>query len=316
MARPLRIELPGGFHHVVSHGNGRLWLYRNDKQRVHFLNLLGSSAFKYNTVVHAFVLMTTHFHLLIETPFPNLSQFMRKLLSDYASSYNRWHQRRGSVFKSRYASYLIQDDSYYQVALRYVYYNPVKAGIIKRPEEYRWSSLYYMLHSRIAQKEIDWYKCSDLLALIGGRQGLVDLLKDKSQKPSIIYGKFIGDKEWADQILSEHDERLCDETSREREMRAGLVEPMSVVKLVACEIGCDTPEIINGNNKEGRKLCLYILQKDTALDARSTAALFGLSKWAVLKAVQRMELKQKTNREIEVLRAVRRKMSRPDPEYE
>jgi REP element-mobilizing transposase RayT len=309
MARPLRIEIPGGFYHVMSHGNGRLWLYRNDRQRIHFLNLLGSSAFKYNIVVHAFVLMTTHFHLLIETPFPNLSQFMRKLLSDYAAYYNRWYQRRGSVFKSRYASYLIQDDSYYHVALRYIYYNPVKARVVKRPEEYRWTSLYYILHQKIAHKEIGWYNCNGLLELLGGRQGLVDLLRDEGEEPSIVYGKFIGDKEWADHILSENAERLCDETSKEREMRSGLVDPMTVVRFVASELKCDAIEITNGSNKEGRRLCLYILQKDTALDARSIAALFGLSKWAVLKAVQRMESKRKTNREKEVLRTLRRKMS-------
>jgi len=234
---------------------------------------------------------------------------MRKLLSDYATYYNRWYQRRGSVFKSRYASYLIQDDSYYHVALRYLYYNPVKAGVVKRPEEYRWTSLYYILHRKIAQKEIGWYDCNGLLELLGGRQGLVDLLKDEGEEPSIVYGKFIGDKQWADHIMSEKAERLCDETSREREMRVGLVNPITVVNFVASELGCDTTEIINGCNKEGRRLCLYVLQKDTALDARSTAALFGLSKWAVLKAVQRMELKRKTDREIEVLLAVRKKMS-------
>jgi putative transposase len=309
MARPLRIETPGGFYHVISHGNGRLWLYRNDKQRLHFLNLLGSSAFKYNIVVHAFVLMTTHFHLLIETPLPNLSQFMRKLLSDYATYYNRWHQRHGSVFKSRYASYLIQDDSYYHVALRYIYYNPVKAGLVTHPEEYRWTSLYYMLHRRTAQKEAKWYDYSNQLELIGGRQELVDLLKDEGEKPSIIYGKFIGDKEWADHILSEHCDRLCAETSREREMRAGLVDPMTVVKFIASEFGCNICDIISGRNREGRRLCLYILQKDTALDAHRIATVFGVSKWAVLKTVQRTHLKRRTNREKEVLRAVRKKMS-------
>jgi len=309
MARPLRIELPGGLYHAISRGNGRLWLYRNDKQRKYFLNLLGSSAFKYNIVVHAFVLMTTHFHLLIKTPLPNLSQFMRKLLSDYAASYNRWLQRGGSVFRSRYTSHLIQDDNYYRVALRYIYYNPVKAGITKRPEEYRWSSLYYMLHSKIARKEIDWYNNNDMLTLVGGRKGLVDLLQEEGEAPSPVYGKFIGEKEWADQMLNENAQRLADETSREREMRAGLVDPMSIVKLIAAEIGCNAPDITSGKNKDGRKLCLYLLQKDTALDARRTGAIFGLSKWAVLKAVQRMEQKQKTKREIAVLQAVRAKMS-------
>lgn len=73
MARPLRIELEGGMHHVVSHGNGRLWVFRNDNQHRYFLNLLGSSAFKYRVVIHAFVLMTNHVHILVKTPLPNLN---------------------------------------------------------------------------------------------------------------------------------------------------------------------------------------------------------------------------------------------------
>ncbi|MBA7701927.1 hypothetical protein ES703_110675 [subsurface metagenome] len=68
MVRPLRIELAGGFYHVVSHGNGRLWLFRNDANRQQFLKLLGACVFKYKVVVHGFVLMTSHVHMLIETP--------------------------------------------------------------------------------------------------------------------------------------------------------------------------------------------------------------------------------------------------------
>lgn len=124
MARPLRIELEGGMHHVVSHGNGRLWVFRNDNQRRYFLNLLGSSAFKYRVVIHAFVLMTNHVHILVKTPLPNLNQFMRKLLSDYALYYNKWYRRRGSVFKSRYGSFLIQENNYYLTVVKYICDNP------------------------------------------------------------------------------------------------------------------------------------------------------------------------------------------------
>jgi putative transposase len=309
MARPLRIELAGGFYHIITHGNGRLWLFRNDKQRNHFLNLLGSSALKYNVTIHAFVLMTTHLHLLLETRFQNLSQFMRKLLSDYASSYNRWYRRRGSVFKSRYSSFLVQDDSYYLAASRYIYYNPVKAGIISSPEQYRWSSLYYILHKRIAQKEIKWYNCTAILELIGGRHGLLDLITGDSQKPPIVYGRFMGDKEWADKILNENANELVDEISREREMRAGIVDPMFVVNSIASELDSTAEDIVTGSNKRGRKLCLYILQRETALDARRIAAIFGMRKWAVLKTVQRMMHKKIPDEDVRLMELVKKKMS-------
>ena len=99
MARPLRIELAGGFYHVIAHGNGRLWLFKSDEDRRQLLKLLGACVFKYKVVVYSFVLMTNHFHLLVETSLPNLSHFMRKILSDYALYYNLQYRRRGSGVK-------------------------------------------------------------------------------------------------------------------------------------------------------------------------------------------------------------------------
>lgn len=294
---------------MISHGNGRLWLYRNDQQRKYFLNLLGSSAFKYRTVVHAFVLMKTHFHLLIETLLPNLSEFMRKLLSDYASSYNRWYDRRGSVFKSRYTSRLIQNDSYFHTVLSYIHYNPVKAGVVNSPYDYRWSSLYYLRHKKIAQKEVSWYHVEEIRASLECQQALADLTDDEAPELPIIYGKFIGDKEWADQVLSENSNRLSDEISRERQMRIGIIDPTVVIKIVATAFESKEEDIVSGIDNDGRKWCLYVLQKETVLDARRIGALFGMSKWAVLKTVQRIENSKKTKREMKILQLIKEKMS-------
>jgi len=309
MARPLRIELEGGFHHVVSHGNGRLWLFRDDRQRKYFLNLLGVSAFKYRVIVHAFVLMTNHLHLLIETPLPSLSQFMRKLLSDYALYYNKWYRRRGSVFKSRYGSFLIQRDNYYRVVVQYIYNNPVRAKIVVRSDKYRWSSLYYLIHRKAARQDVNWYRVGDMLRMVGGKDGLVDLVRDDDPQLPVIYGKFIGEKVWADEIINENYSRLTDEISGQKEMRIGVIDPQSVVRLVADVFGVTEKELLGGDAQEARKWCLYILLKDTPLDARRVGAIFGMNKWAVLKVVQRIEHRRKSKKDLKILNLIKSRMS-------
>lgn len=300
MARPLRVEVAGGFYHVVAHGNGRLWLFRNDADRVQFLKLLGESVLKYNVIIHSFVLMTTHFHLLVETPLPNLSDFMRKFLSDYGLYYNRRYRRRGSVFKSRYSSFLIQEDNYYLMVIKYLYENPVKAGVVKNPFKYKWSSLYYLLKHKTSG-EMSWYNVTQLLKMVGGKQGLIELMAREAVEIPINYRIFIGDKEWADDIIRKNYDKLTDEVSHEKDMRRGVVDPDRIIKLTARAFKISTKVLVTGRHKEARKQCLYLLHKYTPLEAKEIGDIFGMSKWAVFKAVQRIEQRKIKGRELKRL---------------
>lgn len=304
MARPLRIELAGGFYHVISHGNGRLWLFRDDVDRKHFLRLLGKCVFKYRVTVHAFVLMTTHIHLLIETPMANLSQFMRKCLSDYGLYYNRRYRRRGSVFKTRYGSYLIQKDNYYLMIVRYLYNNPVKAGLVKNPEKYRWSSLYYLLHKRLVAKEIKWYKADSMMRLLGGKRGLIDLLAGGAAELPVVYQAFVGDKEWAEELIEENYDRISDEISGGKGMRKGIVDVERIIEYIAQAYKVSKRVVCVGECREARKLCLYYLCRYTPLEVQEVGEIFGMSRWAVSQVVHRMEsggLKAKERKIIQML---------------
>jgi REP element-mobilizing transposase RayT len=305
MARPLRIELGGGFYHVTAHGNGRLWLFRNDDNRNHFLNLLGASVLKYQVEIHAFVLMVNHIHLLVETRVPNLSQFMRKCLSDYALYYNRLYRRSGSVFKSRYGSFFIQEDNYYLALVRYLYNNPMKVGLVKSPYRYRWSSLYYLLH-KAKMKEISWYKADHVLRLVGGKRGLIELMGTGEEELPIMYRTFIGNKEWADKIIEEHSDRLSDEISREKEMRRGTVDIGRAIRDAAKIYGVSREVLITGKHKESRGVCINYLYHHTPLMAREIADIFKMSKWAVHKTVQRIAGRKKA---MKMLQTLKHKMS-------
>jgi len=140
MARPLRIEYPGAVYHVTSRGNGRKNIFEDDQDRQIFLSILGSVVKRYNWLCHAYCLMDNHYHLMIETPEANLSAGMRQLNGEYTQSYNRRHQKPGHIFQGRFKAILVQKENYLLELSRYVVLNPVRAGVVKKTEAWRWSS--------------------------------------------------------------------------------------------------------------------------------------------------------------------------------
>jgi putative transposase len=102
MARPLRNEFAGALYHVTSRGNERRAIFRNDHDRRTFLSFLGVAATRFGWSVSAYVLMTNHFHLIIQTPEPNLSRGMQWLNGTYADWFNRRHKRAELLFQGRF----------------------------------------------------------------------------------------------------------------------------------------------------------------------------------------------------------------------
>jgi putative transposase len=140
MARPLRIEFPGAVYHITSRGNARQAIFLDDKDYSNFLEVLCSVINRYNWILHAYCLMSNHYHLLIETPEGNLSEGMRQLNGVYTQQFNRRHNRVGHVLQGRYKAILVDKDSYLLELCRYVVLNPVRAGLVKSPKEWKWSN--------------------------------------------------------------------------------------------------------------------------------------------------------------------------------
>jgi REP element-mobilizing transposase RayT len=140
MARPLRIEFPDALFHITSRGNERRPIFRTIRDRQTFLLFLGMAAERFRWSVTAWVLMTNHFHLVVQIAEPNLSKGMQWLNSAYANWHNRVHERSGHLFQGRFKALLIDKETYFADVLRYVVLNPVRAKMCGRPEEYRWSS--------------------------------------------------------------------------------------------------------------------------------------------------------------------------------
>ena len=140
MSRPLRIEYPGALYHVTARGNARSHIYRDDTDREDFLATLAGVVKRFGWVCHAYCLMGNHFHLLIETPKPNLSMGMRQLNGVYTQHFNRRHRRAGHLFQGRFKAILVERDSYLLELARYIVLNPVRAKMVKSAAHYPWSS--------------------------------------------------------------------------------------------------------------------------------------------------------------------------------
>ncbi|MFO0795694.1 MAG: transposase [Candidatus Brocadiaceae bacterium] len=150
MARPLRIQYEDALYHVTCRGNERKAIFKDDYDKNVFLELLNDGLKTYHIILYCYVLMDNHFHLLLETPLANLSEFMRWFNITYTSHYNRRHKRTGHLYQGRYKSILVEKKSYLHIVSRYIHLNPVRTKQEgKQPflekkkylKNYSWSSL-------------------------------------------------------------------------------------------------------------------------------------------------------------------------------
>lgn len=139
MTRPIRLQFAGAVYHVIGRGNARQSIVRDDQDRKRFLEILSEAIQRYGWLCHAYSLMDNHYHLLVETPRPNLSLGMRHLAGVYTQAFNRRHQRGGHLFQGRYKSIVVDKDTYFAELARYIVLNPMRAGLVSGPE-YPWSS--------------------------------------------------------------------------------------------------------------------------------------------------------------------------------
>lgn len=167
MARPLRIELAGGLYHVTSRGDRREDIFHSDTDRDYWLTLFGAVCERYHWRCHAWCQMSNHYHLVVETPEPNLALGMRQLNGLYTQYINRQHNRVGHVFQGRYKAILVEKEAYLLELARYVVLNPVRAGMVSDAGDWPWSSYHAMVGAgpSPAWLETDW-----LLAQFSGRR--------------------------------------------------------------------------------------------------------------------------------------------------
>jgi putative transposase len=208
MARPLRIEYPGALYHVTSRGNDRGRIFRQDSDKSYFLELFGDIIKRYHWLCHSYCLMDNHYHLIIETPEGNLARGMRQINGIYTQKHNWIYRKTGHVFQGRYKAILVDRDSYLLELCRYVVLNPVRAGIVKKPDDWHWSS--YRLIAGI-DKPPKYFTTDWILAQFGTertkaeteyRQFVLMGMKEETPWKALKGQVFLGDQHFIDQMMT------------------------------------------------------------------------------------------------------------------
>ncbi len=233
MARPLRIEFPGGLYHVTSRGDRREDIYLNDDDRQRWLSLLGEVCARHNWLCHAYCLMDNHFHIVIETVDGNLSAGMRQLNGVYTQWHNRTHARVGHVFQGRFKAILVQREAYLLELSRYVVLNPVRAGLCALPEQWPWSSYLAMLGRA---HRPDWLHTEWLLAQFGSQYAKVvaayiDHVRAGVGLPTVWDALqdqlYLGDAQFADKSRQTLSDKLLKDSEIPRLQRRAHAAPLS-----------------------------------------------------------------------------------------
>lgn len=141
--REKRVEFEGAIYHVMQRGNNKEKIFRDEADKQFFMAELMNSKKKYDFDIFGYVLMDNHYHLLVRTGEIPLSKIMQRLNSLYSRYYNRVYERVDHLFGLRYKSIIVEDEKYLFALLRYLHWNPIQAGLVKRVADYKWSSDYY-----------------------------------------------------------------------------------------------------------------------------------------------------------------------------
>lgn len=182
MSRPLRIEYPGAWYHVMNRGRRRERIFSAAKDYEVFITVMQETAELLNLKVAAYCLMPNHYHLLLHTPDGNLSRCMRHINGVYTQRFNRRHKQDGQLFRGRYKSVVVADDSYLLEVLRYIHKNPIRAGIVRKVGEYAWSS-----HNGYTSRAKKWHWLY--------KDFLLAMFSDERHRAGRLYREFVQDQE-------------------------------------------------------------------------------------------------------------------------
>lgn len=223
MARPLRMESEAGVYHVINRGNYRADIFRTEKAKAAFLTCLGEACEKAGWRVHAWCLMSNHYHLAIATPNANLVEGMRWLQGTFSVRFNRLRNERGHLFQGRYKSLLVDPDGGLGPLCHYIHLNPVRAKVraVAALPDYPWTSLRWLCAPR---QRPAWYQPQVALDHAGGladtpagRRRYLDyltwLMEDEPARKAQRFaemskGWIIGTADFAKSMVKEHAELI------------------------------------------------------------------------------------------------------------
>lgn len=293
MARPLRIQYPGAVYHVTGRGNERKPIVRGDKDRHSFLRVLEETKEQFQMIVHAWVLMDNHYHLLVETPEANLSLALRHLNGVYTQRFNRHHKRCGHLFQGRYKALLVHKDTYLKELCRYIVLNPVRAGMVQYPKEWKWSSYRatagYEASPKWLSNEWLWeqFHMVKHKAQERYRQFVLEGAKVKESPWEKVSSQLLlGTKEFEDHVRSKVRGKHHPEAPKKQQALAR-PGPEEIMGRVAKVFGSSKEDllVVTRRANEGREAAMWALRQACGMRLGEIAGKMGVGYSAVAHAV-------------------------------
>ncbi|MDI7259504.1 MAG: transposase [Thermodesulfobacteriota bacterium] len=299
MGRPIRIEYPGALYHITSRGNERRKIFLDGADRIKFLSLLRDYHNRYGILIHAYVQMDNHYHFILETPQGGLLKIMHGVNGGYTNYFNRKHGRVGHLFQGRYRAILVEKDRYLLSLSRYVHLNPVRAGLVRKPEEYPWSSYRGYIWK---EQEEDWMEYGWVLSQFGEHRKRAEWkyktyveegLRREAENPfKDVYAQVaLGREEFIERIKGGF---------KGKDISPGIVERKRLIEYLPIERILRQVEKVFGTREEellekgsrsntSRKVALYLSQRYTGLSNREIGERFGgMEASGVSKAASRV----------------------------
>lgn len=300
MARPLRIEFAGALYHVMSRGNERRVIVRDDHDRQERVRWLRQTVETYGWRLHAFVVMNNHDHLFVETPEANLSAGMHLLNGSYTGSFNRRHRRAGHLFQGRFRGHLVEDENHYLEISRYIHLNPVRAKLVERPEQWPWGSCPGYVR---ASRAVDWITYDRVLGEFArtraqARRAYGRFLRagvgDPPGSPfsEAVGGLIVGSGAFVDRIrgmLGDQPDNLDVPQLQHLRRRPSLEQ---IIAAVAERFGSNPADWTPGRRSEdaARAVAAYLARRRFGYPATATAAALGYRDHSgVGRAIRRVE---------------------------
>ncbi len=309
MGRPLRVEYPGALYHITSRGNERRKIFKDKTDRITFLKILKDYHDRFGILLHSYVLMDNHYHLILETPKGNLLKVMHGINSRYTIYFNRRHKRTGHLFQGRYKAIIVDKDAYLIPLSRYVHLNPVRARMVEKPEQYRWSSYRGYIEKG---KEDNWVEYSWVLSEFGQRrkragqkyreyteQGLI--VKIESPLKDLLGQVVLGGDEFKEKIIEYLEGKQISQEIVERNRFEKMALPDNIVKVVAKKFNMEEKEVRSKGRRGNiaRLVAIYIIQRYTGISNEEIGKIFGgIHYSAVSKASARLKEKMASNKKL------------------
>ena len=294
MGRRPRLHYPGAFYHVISRGNRRERIFRSQADFQHFQLLLREIKEQNGFTLYAYVLMPNHFHMLLQVAEKPLSKVMQSLLYRYTRHYNRRYRQVGHLFQGRYRAIVCDKESYLLELVRYLHLNPVRAGMVRHPGNYPWSSHRAYMGDKdsvgIAAEEIlsCWSK-KKKRAVAAYEQFVLDGIGQghKEDYYRVKEQRYLGDEEFVEKV-----ERRVEKLE---EVFPIHVTVEQIVNRVGQEYGRSVGEIVGrGRGRreaELRAIVCYVGREIGGLKLAQAAKVFARDISALSMGVKRLEAK-------------------------